>query len=181
MDLPQKNTIQQHKENDMKLTYYTDGGCEPNPGKGTWAFVAVDMKNTTLEEVGHDPDATNNKMEMTAIIRAIENAIEEKADAVEIFTDSQYCVKGFHQWMLAWAKNNWRKKLRYADQFHMASDEIANLDLWQKLYQYRTQYALTMPIRLTWVRGHAGNQFNERCDELVRQEYKRVFGGAMQH
>lgn len=168
-----------------KLTYFTDGGCEPNPGKGTWAFVRVDVRfqntghgtNTGCEEVGHDPDATNNKMEMTAIIRAVENAIEEGADAVEIFTDSQYCVKGFNEWMTGWASRNWTRIDRDTGDLH----PVKNADLWQKLYRYRVQYSITMPIRLRWVKGHNGDEFNERCDKLVRTEYARVFGGKMKH
>lgn len=159
----------------MKLTYYTDGGCEPNPGKGTWAFVCLDPYQA--EKSGSNAYATNNTMELTAIIEAIEDALEQKADAVHIFSDSQYCVKGFNEWMSGWASRDWTRIDR--DTGEMLP--VKNAELWQKLYRYRVQYSMTMPIRLTWVKGHNGQIHNERCDELVRQEYKRVFGGAMQH
>lgn len=156
-----------------KLTYYTDGGCEPNPGQGTWAFVCLEPH---IEQSGHDPNATNNTMEMTAIIRAIENAIEQKADAVQIYSDSQYCVNGFNEWMSGWARKGWVKRGENGDFV-----QVKNVGLWQTLYGYRVKYAQTMPIRLTWVRGHNGNEYNELCDQLVRQEYDRVFKGEMKH
>jgi ribonuclease HI len=157
----------------MRLTYYTDGGCEPNPGKGTWAFVCLEPR---IEQSGHDAEATSNKMEMTAIIRAIENALEQRADAVDIYSDSQYCVKGFNEWMSGWSRKGWMRADRDGE-----LSPVKNRELWQKLYGYKVRYGQTMPIRLTWVKGHNGNEFNELCDELVRQEYGRVFGGQMQY
>ncbi len=154
------------------LTYYTDGGCEPNPGKGTWAFICL---KPYIVNSGSDPKTTSNQMELTAIIRAIENAMEQRADAVDIYSDSQYCVKGFNEWMAGWARKGWVKY--YGDK----KGPVKNMALWQKLYAYRVKYAQVMPIRLTWVKGHNGDEYNEFCDELVRQEYGKVFGGEMKH
>ena len=134
------------------LKIWTDGSCLGNPGPGGWAFVATDDKNVA-ERCGGEKDTTNNRMELMAVIRALTAAHRHKS--VEIHTDSQYVKNGMQTWMKNWKKNNWRT----ADK-----KPVKNQDLWQQL----DELAQTTKIHWVWVRGHNGEEFNERCDELAR-------------
>ena len=134
------------------LKIWTDGSCLGNPGPGGWAFVATDGKNVA-ERCGGDKDTTNNRMELMAVIRALTAAHRHKS--VEIHTDSQYVKNGMTTWMQNWKKKNWRT----ADK-----KPVKNQDLWQKL----DELAANIEIHWVWVKGHAGEEFNERCDELAR-------------
>jgi len=134
------------------LKIWTDGSCLGNPGPGGWAFVATDDKNVA-ERCGGERDTTNNRMELMAVIRALSAAHRHKS--VEIHTDSQYVKNGMQTWMKNWKKNNWRT----ADK-----KPVKNQDLWQKLDELSSE----IEIHWVWVKGHAGEEFNERCDELAR-------------
>ena len=134
------------------LKIWTDGSCLGNPGPGGWAFVATDGKNIA-DRCGGERDTTNNRMELMAVIRALTAAHRHKE--VEIHTDSQYVKNGMQTWMNNWKKNNWRT----ADK-----KPVKNKDLWQKL----DELAQNIEIHWVWVEGHAGEEFNERCDELAR-------------
>lgn len=134
------------------LKIWTDGSCLGNPGPGGWAFVATDGENIA-ERCGGDADTTNNRMELMAVIRALTAAHRHKS--VEIHTDSQYVKNGMQTWMKNWKKNNWRT----ADK-----KPVKNQDLWQKL----DELSQNIDIHWVWVRGHNGEEFNERCDELAR-------------
>ena len=141
------------------LKIWTDGSCLGNPGPGGWAFVATDGKNVA-ERCGGDKDTTNNRMELMAVIRALTAAHRHKS--VEIHTDSQYVKNGMTTWLKNWKKKNWRT----ADK-----KPVKNQDLWQKL----DELATNIEIHWVWVRGHNGEEFNERCDELARgcaEKYK---------
>ena len=150
----------------MELKIYTDGGCEPNPGKGTWAFVCTEPLH---EQSGFELHTTNNRMEMLAVVRAIEYGKSLGATNLTVVSDSQYVVKGFNEWMYNWCVNDWKKGRRHD------SPPVKNKDLWQKLFFLRED------VKLEWTRGHNGNKYNERCDELVRIAYKEVFKGKMKH
>jgi len=142
-----------HKQKAYKmLKIWTDGSCLGNPGPGGWAFVATDDKNVA-ERCGGERDTTNNRMELMAVIRALSAAHRHKS--VEIHTDSQYVKNGMQTWMKNWKKNNWRT----ADK-----KPVKNQDLWQKLDELSSE----IEIHWVWVKGHAGEEFNERCDELAR-------------
>ncbi|MBO4625836.1 MAG: ribonuclease HI [Alphaproteobacteria bacterium] len=134
------------------LKIWTDGSCLGNPGPGGWAFVATDDKNVA-ERCGGEKDTTNNRMELMAVIRALTAAHRHKS--VEIHTDSQYVKNGMQTWMKNWKKHNWRT----ADK-----KPVKNQDLWQQL----DELASAVDIHWVWVKGHAGEEFNERCDELAR-------------
>lgn len=134
------------------LKIWTDGSCLGNPGPGGWAFVATDGKNRA-ERSGGEKDTTNNRMELTAVIRAISAA--RKHNEIEIHTDSQYVKNGTQVWIKNWKKNNWRT----ADK-----KPVKNQDLWQQL----DELVSTVKIHWVWVRGHNGEELNERCDELAR-------------
>ena len=127
------------------LKIYCDGACSGNPGPGGWAFV-IPAKN--VEQSGYDYDTTNNRMEITACVEALELALSYiEVDDVEIITDSQYVVNTMTL--------NWQRK--------------KNVDLWKKLDWLISKFR---KIKWTWVKGHSDNKYNQRCDELAVQEYK---------
>ena len=136
---------------------YTDGGCDPNPGPGGWAAVIIHGK-TRREISSAEPHSTNNRMELTAAIQAL-NTITEPA-AVTIFTDSQYLQKGISEWMPKWLAKNWRG----------TSGPVANQDLWKELLAASGRHKVTWH----WLRGHAGNAENHRVDYLCRAARKAL-------
>jgi ribonuclease HI len=136
---------------------YTDGGCAPNPGAGGWGVVllSADQPGNKKELFGGVPDSTNNRMELTAAIKALQ-ALKKPCN-VEFHTDSQYVQKAFTQkWLVNWQKNNWRTSQK---------KPVANKDLWIEL----VEAAQPHEINWNWVKGHDGDINNERCDELVWQ------------
>ncbi len=151
----------------MKLAIYTDGGCHQNPGPGGWAYVFVYNGSVITEQCGMEPNTTNNRMELTAVVKAFEalpeiaaSLNESATDRAEIavYTDSQYVQKGMSQWIFKWKQNNWRN----ADK-----QPVKNTDLWQKLDALTA--ACSAPIQWQWVKGHAGNVYNERCDRMTQE------------
>jgi len=134
------------------LKIWTDGSCLGNPGPGGWGFIATDGKNIA-ERNGGEANTTNNRMELMAVIRALTAA--KRHDAVEIHTDSQYVKNGMQTWLANWKKNNWRTSTK---------KPVKNQDLWQQL----DEIASSKTIHWVWVKGHAGEEMNERVDELAR-------------
>lgn len=134
------------------LKIWTDGSCLGNPGPGGWGFVATDGIHTA-ERSGGEKDTTNNKMELTAVIRALRAA--RKHNELEIHTDSQYVKNGMQSWIKNWKKNNWKT----ADK-----KPVKNQELWQEL----DELASKIKIHWVWVKGHAGEEFNEMVDTLAR-------------
>lgn len=131
---------------------YTDGSCSPNPGPGGWGVVWVRDGEVVSESHGADPDTTNNRMELLALIEAFE--LLEDDDEVTIYSDSNLCVQTINDWAPGWAKRGWKRK----------SGPIANLDLVQRLF------ALTESrphARVQWIRAHAGHRWNEYADALA--------------
>ena len=134
------------------IKIWTDGSCLGNPGPGGWAFIVTDGKNYA-ERNGGEKNTTNNRMELMAVIAAL--SATKKHDTVEIHTDSQYVKNGMETWLANWKARNWRT----ADK-----KPVKNKELWQKL----DELSSTVKINWVWVRGHDGEEFNERCDELAR-------------
>ncbi len=142
------------------VTIYTDGGCDPNPGVGGWGAVLIhDGKVKQLS--GGEPETTNNRMEMTAAIHALEAL--KKPCKVELHTDSQYLKLGITEWLPNWKRRNWRRK----------TGPVKNQDLWQQLDAIAEKHEITWK----WVRGHAGNPMNELCDELATEAIQKVRRG----
>ncbi len=133
-----------------KVIIYTDGGCVPNPGVGGWGAV-LQYKGRTRELYGGAPETTNNRMEMTAAIRALE-ALKRPCHVV-LHTDSQYLRRGITEWMHKWKKNGWRTR----------SGPVKNQDLWRRLDELMVRHNVSWK----WVKGHAGHALNERCDALA--------------
>jgi ribonuclease HI len=136
-----------------KVAVYTDGACRGNPGPGGWG--AVLMFGTTEKELcGGEPATTNNRMEMTAAIRALE-ALREPC-RVDLYTDSEYLRKGITEWLPNWRRRGWRTANR---------KPVKNQDLWEAL----TALAERHDVAWHWVKGHAGHPENERADLLANR------------
>ncbi len=135
-----------------RVTIYTDGACSGNPGPGGWGALLV-YQGKEKELSGGEPGTTNNRMELTAAIMALEAL--KRPCAVDLFTDSQYVRHGITQWMHGWKARGWRT----ADK-----KPVKNEDLWRRLDTARQRHDVTWH----WVRGHAGHPENERVDALAR-------------
>jgi ribonuclease HI len=144
-----------------EVTIYTDGGADPNPGAGGWAAILIDPASGAARELsGGEPKATNNRMELTAAIRALEALT--RPCRVRIYTDSQYLRKGITEWLPGWIARGWRRK----------EGVLQNEDLWRRL----SELIQAHPIRWDWVKGHAGNKWNERADVLATLEIRKQRG-----
>ena len=156
-----------------KIKLYTDGACSQNPGPGGWAFVMIlkDVQGEQSEQEllrgsGGEKLTTNNRMELLAVIQAL-TAYQEKilpsyADCpVTLHTDSQYVQQGISSWIKKWKLNGWKTAAR---------EPVKNQDLWQQLDALASQLSLEW----MWVKGHAGNRYNELCDTLAVEAAKRA-------
>ncbi len=140
-----------------RLRIYTDGACSGNPGPGGWGAVLL-WKKHTRELSGGDPLTTNNRMELTAAIKALE--VVKRRENVTLFTDSKYLMDGITLWIDGWKKLNWKRK---------GSGKVKNIDLWQELDRLNQYHHITW----TWVKGHSGEKWNDRADELARNAIPR--------
>ena len=135
-----------------KVTVYTDGACRGNPGAGGWGAILV-YKGVERELSGGERETTNNRMELSAAIYALE-ALKEPCE-VELVTDSKYLADAVTQgWLTGWRARGWRR----ADK-----KPVLNPDLWEKIFLLLERHDVT----ITWVKGHAGHPYNERCDALA--------------
>jgi ribonuclease HI len=133
------------------VTIYTDGACSGNPGPGGWAAI-LQWNGKEREISGGEALTTNNRMELQAVIEALKSL--KKRCAVDLYTDSQYVRNGIMTWIKNWNKNGWRT----ADK-----KPVKNIDLWQALDALVAEHNVTWH----WVRGHDGNELNERVDVLA--------------
>lgn len=141
-----------------KIEIYTDGSCYPNDGtgRGGWSYVIVIDNSEIHSDNGGESPSTNNRMELTAIINAMEFCMEEVPhNNITIYTDNTYCKNGYNSWMYKWKRYEWKNSY----------GEIKNRDLWEKLYELKG-------FELKWVKGHSGNKWNERADELANYKNK---------
>jgi ribonuclease HI len=140
---------------------YCDGACLGNPGPGGWAYLLRIRTSKGIQEKedsGHQPETTNNRMELTAALRGL--AALKRPCTVELVSDSQYLVKGLMDWMKNWKRAGWRKADR---------SPVLNADLWEALDAEATRHQ----VSAKWVRGHAGHPDNERVDQLAREAAAR--------
>jgi len=140
-----------------KITIYTDGACSGNPGPGGWG--AILMYGEKEKEIsGGEPSTTNNRMELTSVISALE-ALKEPCE-VTLYTDSQYVANAINNgWLETWQRKGWKRK----------GGEVKNPDLWIKLVPLLE----THKVIFEWVKGHSSNDHNNRCDELAVAERKK--------
>ena len=140
------------------VTIYTDGACSGNPGPGGWGAI-LEFRGREKEISGAEPETTNNRMELTAVIRALE-CLKEPC-AVELYSDSKYVIDALTLgWAKGWQARGWIKADR---------KPALNPDLWQRLLELAERHDL----RCHWVKGHADNEFNQRCDALAVQEREK--------
>lgn len=140
---------------------YTDGGCHGNPGPGGWAFV-VSTNGDTVSKSGFEKLTTNNRMELTAVISALEYIQQRRpGETVRIYTDSQYVKRGITEWISRWVANGWKTS---------GKKHVKNRDLWEYLLQLSSGFN----IEWKWVRGHYGVELNEECDRLVQEAIRRA-------
>lgn len=144
-------------QKDEVVTIYTDGGCRPNPGVGGWAAVLL-YNGKSRELVGGEDESTNNRMELLASISALEAL--KKPCKVLLHTDSQYLKNGITSWIKKWKRNGWMTATK---------KPVKNVELWQRLDAAMERH----DVKWAWVKGHSGNQYNERCDELCTEEIDR--------
>ena len=138
---------------DGVVEIFTDGACRGNPGPGGWGVV-FRYKGKERELCGGEAATTNNKMELTAVIRALEEL--KRPSRVRVYTDSQYVQKGIQEWIHGWKRNGWKTA---------AKEPVKNKELWLELDRLRSLH----DIEWHWVKGHAGHPENERADLLANK------------
>ncbi len=143
----------------MRTIVYADGGCDPNPGPGGWGVV-IQAPDGPIELCGGETQSTNNRMELTAAIRALEHFPE--GAAIEMRCDSQYVVKSVTEWIRGWKLKGWRT----------TTGPVKNVELMQRL----DELAARRDVRWVWVKGHSGEAGNERADRLAAQGRRQALG-----
>ncbi len=131
---------------------FTDGACSGNPGKGGWGAI-LRYNKVEKELHGGEMETTNNRMELTAVIEALNNL--KRPCEINLYTDSKYVMEGATKWLDGWKDKNWRTA---------GKKDVKNVDLWQKLDEAMNRHK----INWNWVKGHNGHPENERADELAR-------------
>ena len=144
----------------MKIKIYTDGACIGNPGPGGWAAIIV-TTNDKKEIFGGEKLTTNNRMELTAAIKALEYCAEQEGKQpslklIEIYTDSIYVKEGITIWINKWKNNNWKTTDK---------KNVKNVDLWKKL----KELAESNQIKWNWIKGHSDDPMNDLADELAKK------------
>ena len=144
----------------MKIKIYTDGACTGNPGPGGWSAIILTHDKET-EISGGEKLTTNNRMELTATIKALEHCFKNEGKQpslkeIEIFTDSTYVKDGITVWVKTWEKNNWKT----ADK-----KNVKNVDLWKKL----KELVKSKQVEWQWIKGHSKNPMNNLADELAKK------------
>ncbi len=147
-----------------EVTIYTDGACSGNPGPGGWAAILIYGKHEK-ELSGGEEETTNNRMELSGAIAAL-GALTERC-SVTLYTDSQYIERAVNEhWLEGWKKRGWRRR----------EGPVKNLELWQELDRLLGEHS----VAVRWVKGHAENEYNNRCDALAvrrRDEYAALREG----
>lgn len=144
---------------ESELMIYTDGACLKNPGPG--GYGAVLLYGDKVKEIAEGfPDTTNNRMELLAVISALETL--KYPCSVKIFTDSQYIAKAINQgWLNKWQRNGWKTSTK---------TDVKNKDLWQRMISLIKVHS----VKFNWVKGHNGDYYNERCDDLARDAAREI-------
>lgn len=140
------------------IAAFSDGACRGNPGPGSWGYIVQESSGEIIQELSDiDSHTTNNKMELSGAIRALEYllASDKEDEEIYLFTDSTYVVKGITEWVKGWKARGWRKADKKAPE---------NLELWQKLDEITASFS---NLHYRWVKGHSGHPQNERCDQLA--------------
>lgn len=144
-------------------TIYTDGGCHSSTGTGGWASIIKIEGYRTISLSGGEKDTTNNRMELTAAIKALEFMLakEVPTEHIELTSDSKYVVNGITQWVPGWKNKGW---------ITSTDEPVINRDLWEQLDELNAK----LDISWNWVKGHAGDEINEKCDYLTQVEIAKI-------
>ena len=147
-----------------RVELYTDGACSGTPGPGGWAYI-LRHPSTGKEraEAGAERETTNNRMELTAAIRGLEALT--RPSSVDLYSDSQYVLKGLGEWMSGWKKRGWRTA---------SKQPVKNVELWRAL----DELIATHEVRFHWVEGHAGHPENERADRMAVEAREALVSGG---
>jgi len=145
-----------HENREKIVEIYTDGACTGNPGPGGYGAV-LKYGDTVKEISGCEPRTTNNRMEMMAVIKALQQL--KRPCKVRVVTDSNYLVKGMTQWIHGWVRRNW---------INSQKRPVLNRELWEEILELSRKHQITWQ----WVKGHDGHPENERCDQLARAAIK---------
>lgn len=148
----------------MKYQLFTDGACQPNPGKGGWAFICYPKTHPKKRIVrsGYESESTNNRMEITAVLEGLQyisNSFKSLPE-ITLFSDSKYILQAIESWMQNWVKNGWRRK---------DNKPVLNCDLWKQIYTLAEKFS----IQCVHVKGHSGHPENEECDQLAVAEIQK--------
>lgn len=143
----------------MRVEIFTDGACSGNPGPGGWGAI-LRCRDVEKELSGGEAQTTNNRMELTAVISALQ-ALKKPCN-ITLYTDSKYVMDGVTSWLDNWKRNGWKTSNK--------KSPVKNVDLWQQLDGLLTAHE----IRWVWVKGHAGHPENERVDKLAREWAKQA-------
>lgn len=142
-----------------KVIIYTDGACSGNPGIGGWAAI-LKYKGHEKQISGYEENTTNNRMELKAAIEALK-LLKEPCE-VELYSDSAYLVNGFNNgWVETWEKNNWMNNER---------EQVKNIEMWKELEKLNNIHK----ISFIKIKGHSNNEYNNKCDELAKEQIKRA-------
>ncbi|MFN3232411.1 MAG: ribonuclease HI [Alphaproteobacteria bacterium] len=141
-----------------RVSAYTDGACSGNPGPGGWG-VLLEYNGTEKELCGGEVETTNNRMELTAAIKAVKAL--KRSTAIDLYTDSTYVRDGITKWIHKWKKNGWKTA---------SKKPVKNVDLWQALDEALSNH----DVAFHWVKGHAGHPGNERADQLANKGMDQV-------
>ena len=136
-----------------KIEIFTDGSCLGNPGKGGWCAI-LRYKGYQKILSGAEKNTTNNRMELLAVIKALE-ALKEPCE-VELYSDSTYVLKGLNEWLEGWIKKDFKK--------------VKNVDLWKRYIEVSKPHK----IHINWIKGHSGHKENELCDKIAKEEAQRI-------
>ena len=143
---------------------YTDGACSGNPGPGGWGLVLRHPgSGSEIERSGAEAETTNNRMELVAVIEGL--GLLTRPSIVELYSDSQYVLKGLNEWMASWKRRGWKT----ADK-----KPVKNAELWRQLDALSQEHE----VRVHWVRGHAGHPENERADQLAVRAREALVGSG---
>jgi ribonuclease HI len=145
---------------DMEISIYTDGSCLNNPGPGGWAAIIV-LDNKKNKIFGGEKLTTNNRMELTAAIKALEYCDSQISkqlvlEHINVYTDSNYVKDGITLWIKDWEKNNWKTSNK---------KNVKNVDLWKKLKELSSSKS----IEWNWIKGHSNNEMNDLADKLAKE------------
>lgn len=154
----------------MKFQLFTDGACQPNPGKGGWAFVVYPKAHPKkrVSHSGYAKQATNNRMEITAVLEGLKHIVKLSKNSgdypqITLYADSRYVLQAIEFWIKGWSRNGWKRK---------NNKPLLNADLWKQIYKLLHDEKKVSITSCVHVKGHSGHPENEECDQLAVAEIK---------